>query len=50
VFIERLGLDKCMENMGKYGDLERAGERGTWEPCHKSMMGNGICRTGDGRP
>ena len=29
VFIERFGMDKCMENMEKYGELERADERGT---------------------
>ena len=26
----------------KYGDLEAIGCWGTWEPCHKTMLGNGI--------
>jgi kynurenine formamidase len=26
----------------KYGDLEAIGNWGTWEPCHKLMLGNGI--------
>jgi len=39
VFIERFGMDKYM---AEYGKLEKAGEWGTWEPCHKYMMGNGI--------
>ncbi len=39
VFIETFGMDRYME---EYGKLERAGECGTWEPCHKYMLGNGI--------
>jgi kynurenine formamidase len=39
VFIQTFGMDKYME---EYGKLEKAGEWGTWEPCHKYMMGNGI--------
>jgi kynurenine formamidase len=39
VFIETFGMDKYMD---AYGQLERAGLQGTWEPCHKLMMGNGI--------
>ena len=26
----------------KFGDLEALGNWGTWEPCHKLMLGNGI--------
>ncbi|MGI6326401.1 MAG: cyclase family protein [Saccharofermentanales bacterium] len=26
----------------KFGDLEAIGNWGTWEPCHKLMLGNGI--------
>ena len=26
----------------KYGDLEAIGCEGTWEPCHKQMLGHGI--------
>jgi len=26
----------------KFGDLEEFGNWGTWEPCHKLMLGNGI--------
>jgi len=26
----------------KFGDLERFGNWGTWEPCHKLLLGNGI--------
>ena len=25
-----------------YGDLEEIGVWGTWEPCHKEMLGHGI--------
>ena len=32
-------MDKYLE---AYGALEEAGQPGTWEPCHKLMMGNGI--------
>jgi kynurenine formamidase len=39
VYIEVFGMDKYME---AYGQLERANQPGTWEPCHKLMMGNGI--------
>jgi kynurenine formamidase len=39
VFIQTFGMDEYMK---EYGKLERAGEWGTWEPCHKYMMGNGI--------
>jgi kynurenine formamidase len=39
VFIQTFGIDKYMK---EYGKLEKAGEWGTWEPCHKYMMGNGI--------
>ncbi|MBN2826448.1 MAG: cyclase family protein [Tissierellales bacterium] len=38
-FIEIYGEEKYME---AYGKLEKAGLHGTWEPCHKFMMGNGI--------
>jgi kynurenine formamidase len=38
-FIEFFGIEKYME---AYGPLEEAGQPGTWEPCHKLMMGNGI--------
>lgn len=39
VYIKTFGLEKYME---VYGKLEAAGQPGTWEPCHKYMMGNGI--------
>jgi hypothetical protein len=26
----------------KYGELEALGQEGTWEPCHKYMLGHGI--------
>ncbi len=39
VFIQVYGMDRYME---EYGELEAIGEWGTWEPCHKYMMGNGI--------
>ena len=26
----------------KFGDLEALGSEGTWEPCHKQMLGHGI--------
>jgi kynurenine formamidase len=26
----------------KFGDLEALGNEGTWEPCHKQMLGHGI--------
>jgi len=26
----------------KFGDLEAIGNEGTWEPCHKQMLGHGI--------
>lgn len=38
-FIEVFGIDKYRE---AYGKLEDAGQPGTWEPCHKLLMGNGI--------
>jgi kynurenine formamidase len=38
-FIEVFGIEKYLE---AYGKLEAAGQPGTWEPCHKLMMGNGI--------
>ncbi|WP_432407472.1 cyclase family protein [Wukongibacter sp. M2B1] len=38
-FIEVFGKEKYME---AYGKLENHGLEGTWEPCHKLMMGNGI--------
>lgn len=38
-YIKTFGLEKYME---VYGKLEAAGQPGTWEPCHKYMMGNGI--------
>ncbi|SCZ78600.1 cyclase family protein [Acidaminobacter hydrogenoformans] len=38
-YINVLGKEKYME---AYGDLENHGLEGTWEPCHKFMMGNGI--------
>ena len=38
-FIDVFGKDKYME---AYGMLENHGLEGTWEPCHKLMMGNGI--------
>ena len=28
--------------MKKYGELEKIGCWGTWEPCHKTMLGHGI--------
>ena len=38
-YIKVHGKEKYMEVFGK---LENAGLEGTWEPCHKYMMGNGI--------
>ncbi len=38
-YIQVHGKEKYMEAFGK---LEAAGLEGTWEPCHKYMMGNGI--------
>ena len=38
-FIKVFGMEKYLQ---EYGKLEKAGEWGTWEPCHKYMMGNGI--------
>ncbi len=38
-FIEVFGKEQYQE---AYGMLEEAGQPGTWEPCHKLMMGNGI--------
>jgi kynurenine formamidase len=38
-FIEVFGKEKYME---AYGKLENHGLQGTWEPCHKFLMGNGI--------
>lgn len=38
-FIQVFGMEKYME---AYGKLENHGLEGTWEPCHKYMMGNGI--------
>lgn len=38
-FIEVFGEEKYRE---AYGSLEKAECAGTWEPCHKLMMGNGI--------
>ena len=38
-FIKVHGMEKYME---AYGKLEDLGLQGTWEPCHKFMMGNGI--------
>jgi kynurenine formamidase len=26
----------------KFGELEAIGQEGTWEPCHKYMLGHGI--------
>ncbi|WP_102869079.1 cyclase family protein [Pseudovibrio exalbescens] len=40
LFIELYGEDKYKE---LYGEVEEKGEcEGTWEPCHKLMLGNGI--------
>jgi kynurenine formamidase len=39
IFIKTFGLEKYMK---AYGKLEKHGLQGTWEPCHKYMMGNGI--------
>ncbi len=38
-YIEAFGKEKYME---KFGFLEDHGLEGTWEPCHKYMLGNGI--------
>jgi len=38
-FIKVFGQEKYDE---AYGRLEAIGQPGTWEPCHKLMMGNGI--------
>lgn len=38
-YLKVFGKEKYME---AYGKLEAAGLEGTWEPCHKYMMGNGI--------
>lgn len=38
-YIKTFGMDKYME---AYGKLENHGLEGTWEPCHKYMLGNGI--------
>lgn len=38
-FIKIFGQEKYNE---AYGMLEAIGQPGTWEPCHKLMMGNGI--------
>lgn len=38
-YIKVHGKEKYME---KFGKLEEMGQEGTWEPCHKYMMGNGI--------
>ena len=39
LFIEVYGQDKYDE---LYGPLEAIGCWGTWEPCHKTMLGHGI--------
>ncbi len=39
LFIETFGQDKYDE---LYGPLEAIGCWGTWEPCHKTMLGHGI--------
>jgi len=38
-FIRIFGMEKYME---KHGKLEALGCPGTWEPCHKLIMGHGI--------
>lgn len=38
-YIALHGMEKYME---VYGDLEAIGCWGTWEPCHKQMLGHGI--------
>ncbi len=38
-FIKVFGKERYMR---AYDKLEAAGQPGTWEPCHKLMMGNGI--------
>jgi kynurenine formamidase len=38
-YIEMFGQEKYDE---MYGDLEEIGVWGTWEPCHKEMLGHGI--------
>lgn len=38
-YIKLFGMDKYLET---HGQLEAAGCPGTWEPCHKLMLGNGI--------
>ena len=38
-YIRMYGMDAYME---KYGDLEAVSGWGTWEPCHKMMLGHGI--------
>ena len=38
-YIRIFGMDAYNE---KYGDLEAIGNWGTWEPCHKEMLGHGI--------
>jgi len=39
MYIKLHGMDAYME---KFGDLEEIGNWGTWEPCHKQMLGHGI--------
>ncbi len=39
VYIEVHGQDAYD---AKFGDLEAIGCEGTWEPCHKQMLGHGI--------
>jgi kynurenine formamidase len=39
VYIQIHGKEKYME---KFGELEAIGEWGTWEPCHKYLLGHGI--------
>ena len=38
-YIRIFGQEKYDE---MYGDLENIGIWGTWEPCHKQMLGHGI--------
>jgi kynurenine formamidase len=38
-FIKVFGIKKYQK---AYGMLEASGQPGTWEPCHKLMLGNGI--------
>jgi kynurenine formamidase len=38
-YIKLFGKEAYMK---KYGDLEAIGCWGTWEPCHKMMLGHGI--------